>query len=113
MEPAGADRIHAFMADNAVAGFASLDEVADAIAAYNPNRRRPRNLDGLNKNVRLHPDGRWYWHWDPRFMDNRDGIDGQPGIVDHPRLCAAARRVTIPTLLVRGGSILRSDPRNP
>lgn len=32
-------------------GFASLDEVADAVAEYNPHRPRPRNLDGLRTNV--------------------------------------------------------------
>ena len=42
--------------------------MADAIAAYNPHRKRPTNLEGLRKNVRLHDDGRWYWHWDPAFM---------------------------------------------
>src|SRR5690606_18156983 len=46
--------------------------------------------------------GRWYWHWDPRFIRNREGVDGQEGLVDHDRLADAARKVTIPTLLVRG-----------
>jgi pimeloyl-ACP methyl ester carboxylesterase len=80
-------------------GFASLEEVADAIAAYNPLRRRPRNLDGLRKNVRQHSDGRWYWHWDPAFMR----IDDEPQRhIDPERLRVAAAHVTIPTLLVRG-----------
>ena len=46
-------------------GFADLEEVADAVAAYNPHRPRPTDLSGLRKNVRLRDDGRWYWHWDP------------------------------------------------
>jgi non-heme chloroperoxidase len=80
-------------------GFGSLDEVADAIAAYNPVRARPRNLDGLRKNVRLGADGRWRWHWDPAFMR----IDDEPQRhIDPARLRAAAARVTIPTLIVRG-----------
>jgi pimeloyl-ACP methyl ester carboxylesterase len=80
-------------------GFVSLDEVADAVAAYNPLRRRPRNLDGLRKNVRQRANGRWYWHWDPSFM--RIGDEPQRRM-NPKRLRAAALNVTIPTLLVRG-----------
>ena len=59
MEQAGADRIQAFMSDKVDEGFGSLEEVADAIAAYNPHRPRPDDLDGLRKNLRER-DGRWY-----------------------------------------------------
>ena len=65
------------------------------------DRPRPRDLSGLRKNLRQR-DGKWHWHWDPRFVRGRDGIDGQEGLVDHDRLAAAARRVSVPTLLVRG-----------
>jgi hypothetical protein len=37
-------------------GFDSLEEVADAIGAYQPHRKRPKNLDGLGKNLRLGAD---------------------------------------------------------
>ena len=47
MDPSGANRIHNFMADRMKSGFESLDEVADAIAEYNPDRPRPVDLDGL------------------------------------------------------------------
>ncbi len=98
VEPAGVARIRDFMTA-APEGFASLEDDADAIAAYNPVRRRPRNLDGLRKNVRQHADGRWYWHWDPAFMR----IDDEPQRhIDPQRLRIAAAHVTIPTLLVRG-----------
>jgi pimeloyl-ACP methyl ester carboxylesterase len=102
VEPRGVERIRDFMTARPE-GFSSLDEVADAIAAYNPLRRRPRNLDGLRKNVRLGADGRWHWHWDPAFM--RIGDEPQRKI-DPRRLGAAASAVTIPTLIVRG---LQSD----
>jgi len=91
-------------------GFASLEEAADAVAAYRRHRGRPRDLAGLRKNLRHGEDGRWRWHWDPKFM-NRDrirGLGGQldprtTGRFDDPeRLLAAARRLTVPTLLVRG-----------
>ena len=98
VEPKGVARIRDFMTA-APAGFASLDEVADAIAAYNPLRRRPRNVDGLRKNVRLREDGRWYWHWDPAFMR----IDDEPQRhIDPQRLRVAGAHLTIPTLIVRG-----------
>src|SRR5690348_4793712 len=51
IDRAGADRIGAFMMEH-IDGFESLDEVADAVAAYNPHRPRPTNLAGLKKNVR-------------------------------------------------------------
>jgi pimeloyl-ACP methyl ester carboxylesterase len=97
----GADRIRGFMLEG-VGGFNRLEDAADAISAFLPDRPRPKDLSGLRKNLRQHDDGRWYWHWDPHFMQSRDGIDGQRGLVDHDRLAAAAGRVTIPTLLVRG-----------
>jgi pimeloyl-ACP methyl ester carboxylesterase len=97
IEPDGVAKIQAFMAQRPD-GFASLDEVADAIAAYQPHRQRPKNLEGLGKNVRLGDDGRYRWHWDPRF---RQG----PRILEQrqARLEACARSLSIPTLLVRGG----------
>ena len=45
MNPAGASRIHQFMYDRMESGFASLDEVADMIQEYNPNRNRPTDLN--------------------------------------------------------------------
>ena len=79
-------------------GFASLDEVVDAIAAYQPHRERPRSTAGLAKNVRLGADGRYRWHWDPRFLQTERRLD-----VREQRLEACAARLTLPTLLVRGG----------
>lgn len=102
VEPAGVDRIRDFMTARPD-GFSSLEEVADAVAAYNPLRPRPRNLDGLRKNVRLGADGRWRWHWDPAFMRITDEPQRK---IDPRRLRAAAQHVSIPTLIVRGG---RSD----
>ncbi len=98
VEPRGAERIRDFLMAHHD-GFATLEDVAEAIAAYNPIRRRPRNLDGLRKNVRQRADGRWYWHWDPAFIQ----IDDEPQRqADPARLRAAAAQVRIPTLIVRG-----------
>ncbi len=104
MEPAGAQRIGEFMSTNLENGFASLDEVADAVAAYNPHRPRPTDLSGLKKNVRQRDDGRWVWHWDPRFLSGKRGSrdETRGSLIGADRLILAARNVKIPTLLVRG-----------
>lgn len=103
MEPAGRERIGAFMMEHLADGFASLDEVADSIQRYNPHRPRPTDLSGLEKNLRRR-DGRWYWHWDPAFITGRhSGSDEtRSSLVAEGRLQQAARGVLVPTLLVRG-----------
>ena len=47
----GASRIQHFMGANPD-GFASVDEAADAVAAYLPHRPRPKDPSGLMKNLR-------------------------------------------------------------
>jgi peroxiredoxin len=104
IEESGAMRIGAFMSEHLEDGFGSLDEVADAVAAYNPHRPRPSDLSGLKKNVRQRDDGRWVWHWDPRFMKGKLGSrdETRASLVHEGRLQDAARHITVPTLLVRG-----------
>jgi non-heme chloroperoxidase len=97
VEPVGVEAIQAFM-NLSPEGFETLDAVADAIASYQPHRPRPRNLDGLAKNVRLGDDGRYHWHWDPRFRSGERDLDQR-----QKRLEACARALSLPTLLVRGG----------
>jgi pimeloyl-ACP methyl ester carboxylesterase len=99
MEPKGAERIISFMASRPE-GFESLEEAADAVASYNPHRRRPRSLDGLARNLRRHEDGRYRWHWDPAFIEGRHG--NAERLHDPALLDRAAASLTIPTLLVRG-----------
>ena len=100
---AGVAKVQGFMRAHAREGFASVEEAADAVAAYLPHRPRPRSTEGLKKNLRLHPDGRWRWHWDPRFLDGRRPVGGDRPEVE-AQLLGAARRLTIPAMLVRGGS---------
>lgn len=71
MERAGVERIVGFMNAHH-GGFASLDEAADAVAAYYPERPRPKDPSGLMKNLRLRDDGRLYWHWDPVMFGVED-----------------------------------------
>lgn len=101
-ERSGMQRVRDFMASG-LRGFASLEEAADAVAAYNPSRPRPKYTSGLKRNLRQRPDGRWYWHWDPGMLD----ID-----IDEERAKMAGTfdslgsESSVPTLLVRG---LESD----
>jgi pimeloyl-ACP methyl ester carboxylesterase len=97
VEPDGVQKIRAFMGQKPD-GFSSLDEVADAIAGYQPHRKRKSNLDGLAKNVRLAPNGKFRWHWDPKFHAGIRNVD-----LRQQRMEACARNLSLPTLLVRGG----------
>lgn len=98
MSRGGVEQIRAFMQGN-LGGFASVQEAADAVARYLPNRPRPSSSEGLLKNLREGEDGRLYWHWDPAFQVGDRRIDAS---VMTARMEAAARRVQVPTLLVRG-----------
>ena len=91
---AGTSKILAFM-HSAPEGFASVDEAADAVAAYLPHRKRPKDTSGLLRNLRLR-DGRYYWHWDPRMFQEGRAPRDTDGLRE------AARGLTVPTLLVRG-----------
>lgn len=93
----GVRKIQAFMSQRPE-GFDTLEEVADAIAGYQPQRARPRKLDGLAKNVRLGEDGRYHWHWDPAYRSATRNLENRQA-----RLEACARSLVLPTLLVRGG----------
>jgi len=97
VEPAGTAKIREFM-EQKQEGFESLEEVAQAIANYQPHRKRPRNLDGLAKNVRLGSDGRYYWHWDPARLNRKWDMKEH-----RKRVAAAADNLDLPVLLVRGG----------
>ena len=101
MNTVGANRVVAFMSERMDEGFASLDDVADAIAAFNPNRPRPTDLTGLTKNLRQR-DGRWFWHWDPSFIRAAQGTSEQKQIRNPQLLTDTLRRVEVPLMLVRG-----------
>jgi pimeloyl-ACP methyl ester carboxylesterase len=99
VEPEGVERIAAFMS-GAPSGFASLDDVAAAVQAYQPHRDRPVNPESMRKNVRQGEDGRWYWHWDPAFT--RPGRHVDLAEQGYRRFREAAAQIRVPTLLVRG-----------
>jgi pimeloyl-ACP methyl ester carboxylesterase len=92
----GSARIRDFMASG-MNGFETLDEAADAVAAYLPYRTKPRSPEGLKKNLRRR-DGRWYWHWDPAFLTAPD----DDRFVRMQKLEQSVIDLTIPILLIRG-----------
>ena len=98
-DPVGSDRIVSFMLSGE-GGFNSLEDVAKSISDYLPHRKKPKDLEGLKKNLRSKDDGRYYWHWDPRFIRRRPGSQDREGYFDLQ--LKAAEKVTIPTLLIRG-----------
>ena len=95
-EKDGSARIRDFMFAH-VHGFDSLEQAADAVAAYLPHRTRPRSPEGLKKNLR-HRNGRWYWHWDPAFLTKPN----EDPFVRVELLEQAAVELSIPILLIRG-----------
>lgn len=94
----GSDKIVSFM-QSASGGFASLEEAAQYISDFLPHRKKPKDLSGLNKNLRKKEDGRFYWHWDPKFLQGRKGADIEKyfGYLE-----GAAKELKIPVLLIRG-----------
>ena len=102
MEAEGLQRIRDFMIQHAANGFATLQEAADFVASYTPNRKRSSNHEGLRKNLRLCDDGRYRWHWDPDFLDRRDRREQDGATIRVNFLEEAARGLQVPTLLVRG-----------
>ncbi len=99
IEASGSNRVGGFMRET-IDGFASLEEAAAAVAAY-AGRTRQSRPEGLLKNLRQDADGRFRWHWDPAFMSIGD--DGWDLVAFEARLMAAARAITAPILIVRGG----------
>jgi pimeloyl-ACP methyl ester carboxylesterase len=97
----GVDRILGFMAAHRD-GFASLEEAAIAVAAYQPQRAQRSNPEGLKKNLRKHDDGRWYWHWDPLMLEAFQRGREESNVHDEDRFYRAAEKLTQPVLLVRG-----------
>lgn len=98
--PEGAGQLRGFMDANPD-GYVSLEDAAAAIEQHMPRRGGRRNLEGLARNLRQRPDGRWHWHWDPAFM-NRRRAEGQRFGDGSPELLEAIIRIRAPLLLARG-----------
>jgi flavin reductase (DIM6/NTAB) family NADH-FMN oxidoreductase RutF/pimeloyl-ACP methyl ester carboxylesterase len=90
-------------------GFANLEEAASALMSRFPSEKRQQRLANLRRNLRLQPDGRWHWHYDPAVIDSNN--PKRITASDSGRIEAAARAVGIPTLCVRArmGELLEPE----
>ena len=95
----GSNEILNFMSSG-FKGFDSLEDASNAISSYLPHREKPKDLSGLKKNLRLKDDGRYYWHWDPRFIESRTGNIDRSEYRQRQRTYAES--IKVPTLLIRG-----------
>ena len=96
-EEKGFARIQRFMLQ-APEGYDSIDAVAQAVADYRgtPPRKGPHT--GLMRNLRLTPEGRYRWHWDPRMLASRRH-DADTRFAHVSRVLA---QIDLPVLLLRG-----------
>ena len=101
MEPAGVARVMGFMAAHLETGFASAEEAAEIVDSYRPREGRRTTAERIAPYVRKGQDGRWRWHWDPRFITS---VMSSRGEARMERLAEAARRLACPVHLIRGGS---------
>lgn len=99
-DPEGAGQLRGFM-DADPSGYESIEDAAAAIERHMPYRGGRRNLDGLARNLRRHPDGRYHWHWDPAFLA-RSRADGKGFGSGSAELVAAIANIAAPLLLARG-----------
>ena len=106
LEAEGVRKIVDFM--TAHESFGSLEEAAEAIAEYLPQRRAP-NPASLSRNLRQRADGRWEWkHSVGRQVRERQAAgDDLSHPADHVDEITAgigesAARLTCPVLLLRG-----------
>lgn len=97
----GVERIVGFMQQHSEEGFGSVEEAADVISEYLPHRPRPTNLSGLSKNLRQSEDGRYRWHWDPKFITTRADAAKHAAIAEKAGF-ELASKLKMPVLLVRG-----------
>lgn len=78
-------------------GFATVEEAADAIAEMRGTPMRGGSLEKLRRRLDLREDGRLYWQWDVRLMDDqllRGG--GEGGLFRRE-----AERLGMPVLVMR------------
>jgi pimeloyl-ACP methyl ester carboxylesterase len=95
-DASGVARVQGFMRSSPD-GFETLEEMADAVAKYQPHRKRTKNLETLTKNARQDANGRFRWHFDPKFAARELQLDQR-----QQRLDNTLKAINAPILLVRG-----------
>jgi pimeloyl-ACP methyl ester carboxylesterase len=97
------------------ASFASLDELLERTARFNPSRSRSSLRRGILHNAEQQPDGTWVWRW---ARHRRPATPAAPASVStaagtrYGQLWKALSSITVPLLLARGvrpDSVLDDD----
>ncbi len=102
------------------ASFASLDELLERTARFNPARSRSSLRRGILHNAEQQPDGTWVWRWArhrhlaaPAGPVPASPVPARPAAgTRYGQLWAALSSVTVPLLLARGmrpDSVLDDD----
>jgi pimeloyl-ACP methyl ester carboxylesterase len=97
------------------ASFASLDELLERTARFNPARSRSSLRRGILHNAEQQPDGTWVWRWArhrPPAPDASAPAAPAPASTRYEQLWAALASLTVPVLLARGkrpDSVLDDD----
>lgn len=104
--PEGVARVRNFMQAHPD-GFATVEEAAAAVHAYNPNRPPSKNPSGLMRSLREGEDGRLRWHWDPAVVG--DAPTEALGDMLSARL--AALPDSLPLMLISGAQSDVVDPQ--
>ncbi len=104
--PEGVARVRNFMQAHPD-GFATVEEAAAAVHAYNPNRPPSKNPSGLMRSLREGEDGRLRWHWDPAVVG--DAPTEALGDMLSARL--AALPASLPLMLISGAQSDVVDPQ--
>ena len=104
--PEGVARVRNFMQAHSD-GFATVEEAAAAVHAYNPNRPPSKNPSGLMRSLREGADGRLRWHWDPAVV----GDPPSETLGDMLSARLAALPASLPLMLISGAQSDVVDPQ--
>jgi pimeloyl-ACP methyl ester carboxylesterase len=105
IKPQRAQHITDFV--NGPASFASLDELLERTARFNPGRSRSSLRRGILHNAEQQSDGTWVWRWARHRRSAAPAADAR-----YESLWAALSSITVPVLLARGmrpDSVLDDD----
>jgi pimeloyl-ACP methyl ester carboxylesterase len=107
VKPQRAQHISDFV--NGPASFASLDELLERTARFNPTRSRSSLRRGILHNAEQQPDGTWVWRWAKHRRPEQADAAAE---ARYEQLWTALSSITVPVLLARGmrpDSVLDDD----